>query len=621
MEQAMLPPVHAALSSNIDFQSQPQVAVSRARVEVSASALQSDAEKSSAISGARSDAISLSAQLKLAQGSSIFAETIGKLLKTPRRENEALLDYTTRLFDAVQALKPAEVANVERLLNQIVKGISLRILAEVLREPTGPAAARLAVYIETANIAERDLATNAVVSSYRQNASTDPAPVANVARISVNGNTPGAAAGPAAQVPAAADGTQASDTPETIANAAMAKNADGESARSGSSQPPAATPDRSAIMPKAADGQTGQANTALSAAPAPSAEQSEGAEKASLPPSSAPEASNPRASTSQAGIPPAALSQAGIPPAALSQAGISQTALSQPMAAQAGGEDGLPLPAGVAAGALVDAALRQQAAAAGDDQDPQTAIQLQEADAWLQVSDEGQENDMPVPVRLWTSLSDQAVAKLASWAAAIADNPDAPAPGQAATTSAQIGAPAEDGIDPQQTGDIPFSRNSPLASSQQPSADASRNTALADASDNIPTAAPPVSARQTAEQSLAAASAAIPVAPREAPPWPYVAAYPPAEEEPRREGRKTPPVFAIEDEEQDGSSEQHAFQNEEEESGQQQEEARDDDEIVAREEKTAAEKAAGYTVAEAMAEEKITEGRPSDLYWRMAGWN
>lgn len=50
------------------------------------------------------------------------------------------------------------------------------MLAEILKQPTGPDAARLALLIELSRYKGMDLAAKAVVSSYQQNNSANPTP-------------------------------------------------------------------------------------------------------------------------------------------------------------------------------------------------------------------------------------------------------------------------------------------------------------------------------------------------------------------------------------------------------------------------------------------------------------
>ncbi|WP_117192891.1 hypothetical protein [Rhizobium terrae] len=228
----MLPPVRATLSSFVDYQAQPQAPLLRQRIDVTANAASTETIASAPLSGGRLDILSLSAQLQLAQGFSIFAETIGKLIKLPRREGEALLEYARRLLEAVKVMNPAERQALERALNQLVKGMSLRLLTEVLNNPSGPNAARLAMRLETAQLLDRDLAAKAVVSSYRQNAGAEqalnlPPRAANATPAAPApgnaGRTAAAAAGqpaPQAKEPVPADDTEHGNPPATAAGEA-----------------------------------------------------------------------------------------------------------------------------------------------------------------------------------------------------------------------------------------------------------------------------------------------------------------------------------------------------------------------------------------------------------------
>jgi hypothetical protein len=381
-----------------------------------------------------------------------------------------------------------------------------------------------------------------------------------------------------------------------MANSVTGKNGEAQTTQGGNPQPATVTtgPDRATTAPQKA-AESSQTPVSTPANSNPSAEQSSGADT-----TSDPAATNAKASQQQPGAASNAASQVGSPQAAVPQVAIA---------------NGL-LPTAAAAVAA-DANIAQQAIATGNEPEAQVAAKLQEAAAFLETSD-GQDGDgMPVPARLWTSLSDQAVAKLASWAAAIADNPEPPAAVQAA---AQVVTAAEDGVDPQQTGGIAQAKTAAPAAAQQPiSSAAVPASEAADPVDTLRTGSIPAAPRETVEQSLAAASATVQAPAREAPPWPYVAAYPPGEDEPRRQGRKTPPVLAIEDEEPDGSSEQYGAEDEQDEGEEPQDEA--EDEAVASDTMTAAEKAAGYIASDASVDGGIAETRPSDLYWHMAGWN
>ncbi len=580
----MLPPVRAALSSTADYQSQAQTAITPSRVTVPSNAAPAQAESDAILSNARLDAASLSAQLKLAHGSSILAETIGKLLKMPRRENETLIDYTTRLFEAVQALKPQEIANVERLLNQIVKGISLRLMAEILKEPSGPTAARLAAHMEAANINQRDLAAKTVVSLYRQNASADAPMNSNAPRMPQN-SSPAAAQRPQtgqlgqAPAPVASADDQVSVLRQPVTNDTPLKVAEGQSQRPAASQtfstpmPAAVKPDRSEQAQAPMAGAVRQADTvplqAVSSRPNPVSNDV---------------AAATRPTTAQPALP-------GIPQPGVERAEAHRTQ---------------PGPAAVVG--------NQPRIVADGDARQTIAAKPHEMQALARTAVEMFKLDMPVPARLWSALSDQTLIKLANWLATVLSELDLPETAHMPATSPASQTAADDPSIAQQrpTG----GQSTPASAQSAPTAPVVHG----EAPDKAGIAAA-ISRGDTAEQqmaTMAGAAAAPPTQPREALPWPYVAAYPPAEDEPRQEHRKAEPIEAIEDEEQDGSTQQQAFDDE-----QQDEQPQDDadDEEIAGETMTKAEKAAGYRAGEARIEADAPEARPTDLYWRMAGWN
>ncbi|MDP9838437.1 hypothetical protein J2T09_003205 [Neorhizobium huautlense] len=182
----MLPPVPATSVANAMQANQRQASTQVVELETPVSTKSAlDAVRPIAAGTSSSmELLGLSGQMRLAQSLSVFAETLGSLLKLPRREGEALADYSKRLAAAISTLSATERARLQTQLNQIMQGATLRLLTELLKDPAGPAAARLAVQIEIAQYQEhnqgRDLAARHAVSSYRQNNGNDlPALPAN----------------------------------------------------------------------------------------------------------------------------------------------------------------------------------------------------------------------------------------------------------------------------------------------------------------------------------------------------------------------------------------------------------------------------------------------------------
>lgn len=570
----MLPPVRAALSSHSDFQSQAPAAAARMSLAAATTTVAADNDKSVPISGGRMDALSLSAQLKLAQSFSIFAETIGKVLNIPRGENEALVDYATRLSEAVRALNPAERMSIERLLNQIVKGVTLRLLAEILNDPAGPDAARLAAYIETASASERDLAAKAVVSSYRQNGSTDSAANGNVSRpapAAQSGTPAGAPAGAQGAATAAGAAPAASTPPSQAAPVASAS-------QQGSLQDtPESTPAR-------ADGQQPMQNAGNALA-------DRQGNRLERPTSPAFQTANPTMNSAANGQTAQQQTAAQIIPGQAAAAGASPNS-----------------PAGLG---MVTADGDTGAASAARMQDEATDPRVGETKA---KSPRLAETGMRAPstdARAGLSNARLMLAELANWMTGLV------ATGEA---SPQTGAAARLSELPSAVPTAqPAGQDEPTAADDL-AKQAAGTARGAGATDSPPTARPseppPSEAAAAArpdgseplDKQMAMLAGGWTQVTREGVPWPYVA-YPPGEQEPEREERKARAIAEIGDEEDEAPAQDHGFHGEQQGEEAEQESSQDGE----------GRKDKAESAGEARSDED--EGRPNDLYWRMAGWS
>jgi hypothetical protein len=567
MEHAMLPPVRAALSSNTDFQSLAPAAAARVSLAATTTIAAADSDRAGPISSGRMDALSLSAQLKLAQSFSIFAETIGKVLNLPRGENEALVDYATRLSEAVKALNPAERMVIERLLNQIVKGVTLRLLAEILNDPAGPDAARLAAYIETASASERDLAAKAVVSSYRQNGSAEQ---------TASGGVP--------RPPAASGATSASPTP-TPAGAPAAAPTQAGTAVAASAAPSQTSPTTGAAQPV-------QAESEQQLAPVRTNDQKVQSAKADAVPAGQEDvAERPAQTAAQAAT-------------TAKDAAATRLQFVQMTAGQAGGAE-----------ATANAAPASGMAAAAEDGETAPARGVRgEVSADAPRGDETRAKGPRLPGavmhaasaadgRAGLSNARLMLAELSAWMAGVllaTEPPDA----AAAKPSTPAPAPAPSGADmPQNEIFAQEEAAKQAAASAARSANGADTPETARPAEKLPSEDLPGSSSDSAEpldRQMAALASGWAQTTREGVPWPYVA-YPPAEQEPEREERKARAIDEIGDDEDGAPTQDHGFhQEQQDDENEAEEEAKDGAEDVRRDE---------------------DEGRPNDLYWRMAGWS
>lgn len=90
-------------------------------------------------------------------------------LPLPRQDGETNLAFAARLADTIQKLPAARINEIETQLAADGHTLPLRLIAEALKNPAGPEAARVVAYLETVRYKDRDLAARAVVRSYRQN--------------------------------------------------------------------------------------------------------------------------------------------------------------------------------------------------------------------------------------------------------------------------------------------------------------------------------------------------------------------------------------------------------------------------------------------------------------------
>jgi hypothetical protein len=90
-------------------------------------------------------------------------------LPLPRQDGETNLAFASRLADVIQKLPATRINEIETQLAADGHTLPLRLIAEALKNPAGPEAARVVAYLETVRYKDRDLVARAVVRSYRQN--------------------------------------------------------------------------------------------------------------------------------------------------------------------------------------------------------------------------------------------------------------------------------------------------------------------------------------------------------------------------------------------------------------------------------------------------------------------
>ncbi len=182
----MLTPVRAASNASFSLQAQT-AAISTDSVVHSAAAVVpaqpiEGTDLNSAIAG-KLNVLLLAVRVRMVEALLDVLDSSGDALAAPRGEDETPLAFASRLADAIEKLPPAKIEAVERQLAAQGQAIPLRLLAEALKNPAGPEAARIAAYLEATRSKDGDQATRAVVRSYGQN---DGSPARPEQRAEIN---------------------------------------------------------------------------------------------------------------------------------------------------------------------------------------------------------------------------------------------------------------------------------------------------------------------------------------------------------------------------------------------------------------------------------------------------
>ncbi|TAW01279.1 hypothetical protein ELI24_24165 [Rhizobium ruizarguesonis] len=222
----MLTPVRAA--SNASFSSQGQTAAIVASglgqsviAPAPVNAVEA-ADLNSAIAG-KLNILLLAARERMVEALFDVIDAAGRSISLDRGEDESNLAFASRLADAIRRLPTARIDEVERQLTENGHSVPLRTIAEALKNPTGPEAARVVAYLEIVRYKDRDLAARAVVRSYGQN---DASPMRAEARPEIRlheDRLPAAMRQPADTAPASDDSLIEAAALATVEEAVVAE--------------------------------------------------------------------------------------------------------------------------------------------------------------------------------------------------------------------------------------------------------------------------------------------------------------------------------------------------------------------------------------------------------------
>ncbi|MDQ1194872.1 hypothetical protein [Agrobacterium sp. SORGH_AS 787] len=162
----MLPPVSAVTAGELSSQTagQKQDAVSSPVSQRTAPQAISDTSPNSPVVAARA----VSGEAELHRTGTVLTEVLGSLLRMERLEGEDAEAYVTRLTSALQSLPLAQKAALEQQLGKLLKGMTIALMLDILKNNAGPNAARLAVMLELARVGQSKDGVKVTLPPYLQ---------------------------------------------------------------------------------------------------------------------------------------------------------------------------------------------------------------------------------------------------------------------------------------------------------------------------------------------------------------------------------------------------------------------------------------------------------------------
>lgn len=144
--------------------------------------VRADQNNSSSIAG-RINNLLLSSRDTVRADMATIADMVGASIGIERKPNEADAAFAARFVAALTKLDEGQRAALQRTLNQVLKGLQVQVLLQVLKNQDGPEAALLSAYMEIQRSNRENLKAQTVVSSYTQNSQSEPAKPAETQAI------------------------------------------------------------------------------------------------------------------------------------------------------------------------------------------------------------------------------------------------------------------------------------------------------------------------------------------------------------------------------------------------------------------------------------------------------
>lgn len=174
----MLPPVQTASRSTLAFaenasEAAPSQAASSGVVQDASQDQATQADDSSNTASAvlgRINNLLLNSRESVRADMATIADMVGSSINIKRMPGESDGAFAARFVTALAHLSDSQRTALQTQLNQVLKGLQVQVLLQVLQNQDGPEAALLSAYMEIQRSNSDNLKAQTVVASYSQNA-------------------------------------------------------------------------------------------------------------------------------------------------------------------------------------------------------------------------------------------------------------------------------------------------------------------------------------------------------------------------------------------------------------------------------------------------------------------
>lgn len=191
----MLPPVQTASRSTLAFaesasEAAPSQIVATNAVQDQATQTDDSSNNTASAVAGRINNLLLNSRSTVRADMATIADMVGSSINIKRLPGESDGAFAARFVTALAHLSDSQRTALQTQLNQVLKGLQVQVLLQVLQNQDGPEAALLSAYMEIQRSNSDNLKAQTVVASYSQNADSAPEEQSGQALLNTSRSAP-----------------------------------------------------------------------------------------------------------------------------------------------------------------------------------------------------------------------------------------------------------------------------------------------------------------------------------------------------------------------------------------------------------------------------------------------